>query len=572
MKTINVTVDKNENEYFQVIFPYQIDIINAIRKIPTRKFDPKTKSWLIKAEPSLVEYIEVFSKYFNFEITQEVHDLLEQLKLPIESHPIIVNDDFSDLKRQLYPFQKLGIIQAMKFEKCLLADDMGLGKSGEAIVAVEKLNAYPCLVVCPASLKLNWQREIDLWINRNNILISGGKELDSYSSDFVVINYDILNKHLEFLKNAKFKSIILDESHYVKNRKSGRTKAVKKLVKNIKYRFALTGTPILNRPSELITQLDALGKLDILGGFWTFAVRYCGAVQTAFGWDFSGATNTEELNTKLKDVCMVRRLKSEVLSELPNKQRTLIPIEVDNRKEYDLAVKDFKKWIKNTLINVKDYTKEVNKLKNLTTSQKRILIDAKIAARINRTLSAEALAKIEYLKQITARGKFEKIKEFIDNALEQGIKLVVFSVHREIQNLLWKNYKDSNPARIFSEDDLELRQEYIDKFQNDDSCKLMIASLKAGGVGITLTASNTVIFCEFGWTPADHDQAEDRTHRLGQKNSVNCYYLYGKDTIDESILELVDKKRSISEAIIDGKTATKKVNDIEEIINKFISE
>jgi SWI/SNF-related matrix-associated actin-dependent regulator of chromatin subfamily A-like protein 1 len=590
---IAVTTDKKGNDFFSISFPYHPTLVEAVKKIPLRKFDAKSKNWNVRADHQVIEYIEVFAKYFKFEITEEAQRLIDKFKQPISE-----NEEMPTLKMQLRPFQKVGVLTAIKFERCFIADEMGLGKTAESIAAVEKLNAYPCLVVVPASLKLNWQREINMWVNRSSKIISGVIKRDEddniipvdYDADFVIINYDILDRdatkkknkeniddnqeekisHLSSMEEIKFKSIIFDESHYIKNHKAQRTKAIKKLAKGIKYRFALTGTPLLNKPKELMTQLDALDRLDSFGGFWSFAKRYCGAFETEFGWSMGDSTNLDELHDKLDKLCMIRRLKIDVLKELPPKQRTYLPIEIDNEEEYKLAVKDFRKWLRKKLIDPEQYKNEVEHLKNLTKSQKKLLIESKINSRIDKTLSAEALVKIEYLKQLTVRGKMTKFKEFIDNALEQGIKLVVFATHKDIQNELWEIYKDRNATRIFAEDTLVERDKNISKFQTDDSCRLIIASLKAGGVGITLTKSSTVVFIEFGWTPADHDQAEDRCHRMGQNDSVNCYYLYGKDTIDEGTIELIQKKRSIAEAAIDGKSTDISVNDMEEILSRFI--
>lgn len=269
---------------------------------------------------------------------------------------------------------------------------------------------------------------------------------------------------------------------------------------------------------------------------------------------------------------MIRRLKKDVMAELPPKQRTYIPIEIDNADEYKMAEKDFIKWVKKKLIDPEEYKKQVDAVPNLTKKQKKLLVQAMILNRLDKARRTEALVKIEYLKQIVARGKLKKFIEFIDNAIEQGSKIVVFAVHREIQNKLYEYYKNNNCARIFSEDNITIRDENVQKFQNDESCKIMIASLAAGGVGLTLTASSTVAFMEFGWTPAVHDQAEDRTHRIGQKDSVNCYYLFADKTIDNNILELIDKKRNIMDAIVDGKIQKLDNNesDVEEILNKFI--
>lgn len=548
-----------------VIFPYDAEMISAVRKIPNSKFDKNYKSWLVFPDHSIVQYIEVFSKYFNFEFHDDAVNLLNSLKKQPDSNIIS-----SKLKATLRPFQQIGVSYAMKYERCFIADEMGLGKSAESIASVESLNAYPCIILCPSSLKLNWQREIDMWVDRTSLVISGERELDDYIAEYIIINYDILSAHQHMLKTLNFKSIVLDESHFLKNHKSIRTKASKLLASKIKYRFALTGTPLLNKPKELISQLDIIGRLNYFGGFWTFAKRYCGAVEGPFGWDFSGATNLDELNDKMKKICFIRRLKSDVLQELPSKQKTYIPISIDNRKEYDKIEKEFIKWAKNTLINPAEYAAELKDVKNLTEKQKKILIDAKIKLKLHKIKASEAMIKIEYLKQVVAQGKLNRFKEFIDNVIEQGDKLVVFASHVKIQRDLYEHYRQYNATRLFSEDSAEVRQQNIDTFQNDKNCPLIVVSLNAGGVGITLTSASKVAFIEFGWTPAIHDQAEDRCHRIGQKDCVNIYYMYGKDTIDEKIMQIIEDKRAIALNIADGISIEQPNNDYEEILKKFI--
>ena len=564
MKTITLQQDKKKRSFFTITFDYDEKIIEAIKKIPQRKFEWEEKVWTVPADISIVHYIDVFGHYFQFDWSAEALDALEKLKNP-------ENPEIPPLKMELREFQKKGVAYAIKAERCFIADDMGTGKTAESIIAVETVNAYPCLVVCPASVKLNWQKEINMWVQRNSVIVSGEKpELMSYDADFVIINYDILQYHKNILKKKGFQSIIFDESHAVKGHKSIRTKVSKSIAKNIRYRMALTGTPVLNKPRELISQLDIIGRLDSFGGFWAFAKRYCDAKESVFGWDFSGHSNMMELHEKLQNTCYIRRMKKDVLDELPDKQRTLVPVELDNMDEYKQVKNDFIKWVRNTLIDPKQYAKELSKVKKLTKHQKELLIQAKINLKISRTRAAEAMVKMEYLKQVCARGKLKRFTEFIDNVLEQDNKLVVFAIHRDIQQKLYDSYKSQNIASIYGDQDLADRQANVDKFQNDPGCKLMLCSLATGGIGITLTAASIVAFIELGWTPALHDQAEDRLYRMGQKNSVNCYYFYCKDTIDDYILEMLDEKRKITQAVVDGIDVEPDGSDIEKILKKFV--
>jgi SWI/SNF-related matrix-associated actin-dependent regulator 1 of chromatin subfamily A len=334
-------------------------------------------------------------------------------------------------------------------------------------------------VICPSAVKHNWQKEVNMWVDRSSVVIEGlikevkdddGNVIDievpDYKADFVIINYDILSRqkkikimnekgkeetvalpsHKDELLKMGFKSMIIDESHYVKGHKSDRTQAVKELSRKIPYRFALTGTSMLNRPKELIPQLEILDRLDYFGGFWTFAKRYCGAKETPFGWDISGAQNLKELNQKLSDICYIRRLKSEVLTELPEKQRSMIPVQIDNIKEYKTVEKEFKKWIKTKITKEEESKATTPDIK--TYAQKRHGVQAKISARIAQATMSEKMMKIEYLKQIVAQGKVNSLIEFVDNIIEQGEKVVVFANHKDMQHRLIDYYKKDNCASI----------------------------------------------------------------------------------------------------------------------------
>lgn len=598
-KQITLIKDRSGIQFFEVIFSYDPRLVDFVKKIPTRKFNASSKTWRIRADHLTARYIESFARMLDFHLDWPSSDFIEKMLLPVTHET-----DIAPLKRELRNFQKIGTAYAMKYQRCFIADEMGLGKSGESIAAVETLDAYPCLIICPASLKLNWKKEIAMWVDRDVNVIDGlvkaeyeiindkkivsGYVKPNYHGDFVVINYDILNRdkkpksaenpkgivipdHKDLLKNIPFKSVIIDESHMASNYKSLRTKAVKEISRKIPYRFALSGTPILNRPKELIAQLDILDRLDSMGGFWTFAKRYCAAVEGNFGWDFSGASNLDELHARLKSTCFIRRKKEDVLDELPPKERIMLPVDID-RAEYNEASKNFKKWLSLKMANDSDYMEELKKIKQLTHSQRQIMANARFNHKLNKTLQAEAIVKIEKLKQIVARAKLVKAYDFIDNFLNYDDKLIIFTKHEEIYKKLIKKYDDIS-VHIVGGMTSKQKDNAVEEFQNNPKIRLFIGAMDAAGVGLTLTASSTVAFIELGWTSAVHDQAEDRAHRIGQKDFVKCYYFYAENTIEEKILELIEKKRAMSANILDGQTITPddaSDDDISEILAKFI--
>ncbi|MEN6462789.1 MAG: DEAD/DEAH box helicase, partial [Syntrophomonas sp.] len=353
-------------------------------------------------------------------------------------------------------------------------------------------------------------------------VISGLHEVvDDFNNepkDVYIVNYDIFSNYLEELSDVLPRAIIFDESHYLKNSKSNRGKAAMKLVETTAAPIVLmlTGTPVLNRPRELWQQLKIMGRAAEFGSEWKFLKHYCQGESGGFGQDYDGAQNLEELNKRMRATCFIRRLKCNVMKELPAKQRSNVVVQIDNRSEYNRVLNDFWGWME-------------SQGKGETSN------------------NAEKLTQIEYLKQAAARGKLSAIKRWIRDFMESGEKLVVFAHHKEIQKSILAEFPTA--AHIFGEDTMAARQVNVDRFQTDPTCQLMVASVKAAGVGLTLTAASNVVFCELGWTPAEHDQAEDRTHRIGQTESVNIYYMIATDTIDEDIMELLlEKKRVVGEA------------------------
>jgi len=457
-----------------------------------------------------------------------------------------------------YPFQ-LAMVEYMENRKnVLVGDEMGLGKTIEAIATIQHYNLYPAVIIVPAMLKKNWEKEIIKWLPNKRLQVFNGKDnIVDKNADLYLINYDIVygrktkktKKPRSYLKEIfdtkKIKMTVCDESHYVKNPKTNRSKIIKQCVKKSERKLLMTGTPILNRVTELINQLDILGELKAFGGIGRFKRKYCKFESNGFGWVVKNGTK-EQLNQLQEDLrinCMIRRLKTDVLTELPDKQRSTIEFELTNSelKEYKNAEKDLMSWYK---IKLEDT--------NLTKKQKQELIR-------NKQFNAEALTKIEYLKQAVIKSKMEKVFDWIDNTLEQEDKLVIFATHRKVVQDIYEKYKNI-AVKLQGGDGKEVNN-IVDQFQNNKDIKLFIGNIKSSGVGLTLTASKIAAFIEFPWTPGELHQAEDRIHRIGQKNAVNIYNLIVPNTIDEDMLNLIsDKQEGIHESI-----------NISSIINKIKS-
>lgn len=429
---------------------------------------------------------------------------------------------------EMYPFQKAGLeFIELTDGNALVADQMGLGKTIQALAYLGLHPEYrPVIIVCPASLKGNWEFEAKTWLNNdqnNNIEIINGGKLKTPTGDIVIINYDIIDKWCETLEKYNAQVIIFDESHYVKNSKSARSKTASKLSKDIPHKILLTGTPVLNRPAELWNQLQILKhKAYPDEMFFQWHKRFCDATQNRWGWDFSGNSNLEQLAESLKTV-MIRRTKGEVLTELPEKQRTSIFIPIDNETEYKTADKDLREWIADNR-DSNNYDKP--------------------------STGIEHLARIELLRQVAVKGKLKGAIDWIKMFLASGEKLVVFATHKKVISALMEAFGEC-AVKIDGSVPASKRQDIVNTFQTDDKVKLFVGNIEAAGVGITLTASSNVSFLELPWTPADLEQAEDRCHRISQKNAVNIYYLLAKGTIDKNISAMVERKRNVIVQITD---------------------
>jgi SWI/SNF-related matrix-associated actin-dependent regulator 1 of chromatin subfamily A len=460
----------------------------------------------------------------------------------------------SGLGGELKPFQRAGVDYLLTQRRAFLADEQGLGKTIEALATLEADGAYPAVVVCPASLKLNWLRELEHWLPHRSAQAivgtgargggdaglgagvragagvqtgagvqrgaGGQRGAPLPQADLTVVNYDILAARLSQLQALKPRALVLDESHYCKNPAAKRTQAVAQLAAAVPRKglvLALTGTPVMNRPAELISQLRIIGRLGDFGS----------GVQ--FGRRFQGPDAHLRLHWHLRARCFVRRLKADVLPQLPPKTRAVVPVELDNEAEYRLAERDVVAWLQSQPLDLHE-------------------LDAKVAA----ALRAERLVRLNALKLLAARGKLHAALAWIHDFLSSGERLVVFAHHREIQRALLERFPAA--LHILGEDTHVARDTSLRAFQEPDGAEnqLIVCSIEVAGQGITLTRSSNVAFLELDWTPAKHDQAEDRCHRIGQQDAVNATYLLAAGTIDETIATLLERKRAVIGAVTDG--------------------
>ncbi len=545
--TRTITTDGKQ---FVIRFDYDANLVAAVKNLPSRRFDATKKFWTVPANASVIDALFNFAADYQFDFNGEVTALAESL-IAIKAELIAASAadsaeiEIAGLGGILRPFQKAGVAYALRVKRGFICDEMGLGKTVEALATIQAASAYPAIVVCPASLKLNWQREAQKWLPGHSVSVWNGKAGEA--ADIVVINYDVLKKQLPALQALNPKAVIFDESHYTKNYKAARTEAAKELAKGVEYRLALTGTPVLNRPQELISQLGIIGRLNDVGGdFWSFAKRYCNAYRDRFGWVMSGAAHLDELNEKMRSTCYIRRNKADVLKELPAKQRASVPIELSNRKEYERAESQLISWLGEQAEQNQEFLSSIS---GLSADEQKEARYQRRAEKENSAAQAEQLVRIEALKQLAATGKIEAIADWVESFLDSGEKLVLFAHHVAIVEALAEKF---NAPCITGSTPLDKRQEYVDRFQSDPACNLIVLNIKAGGVGLTLTAASNVAFVELDWTPAAMDQAEDRCHRIGQTDAVTAWYLLARNTIDEEIMKLIDQKRIVVDAATEG--------------------
>lgn len=533
-RTATMAVDEHGERVIKISFPYGLEDIERVRKLPNRRYYKEDRCWSTPPDIKVIEYL----KEWGFDIDPSVTSFMKSL----------IVKDIPGLKGELFPFQKDGVAFIESHGgRALIADEMGLGKTIQALAWLQlHPEKRPAVVVVPASLKLNWLREIHKWMSTGakTIILSGTTpSIIPKDFDIIIINYDILPNEYEtntaeggrakkkdiprtgwvdYILELNPKVLITDECHYYKSNKANRTLGVRKLGKDIPHILALSGTPIVNRPIEAFNAIRLINPF-LFKDQWYFAKHYCNARYNGFGWDLNGASNTSELHKILTDNIMIRRRKEDVLKELPNKIYSFVPIELDNKQEYQEA--------KQHLINFIRKTKGDD------------------AA--HRATMAEQLAEIEILKQVAIKGKMSQAISWISDFLEVDGKLVVFATHRTVIDTLIETF-GSIAVKIDGDVSQINRQKAVDDFQNNPDIRLFVGNIKAAGVGITLTASSNVAFLELPWTPGELSQAEDRCHRIGQKNSVNIHYLLAEGTIDEQIAHLLDRKRTVVNAVMDG--------------------
>ena len=421
--------------------------------------------------------------------------------------------------------QKVAIEKLLANDKFILADDMGLGKTTAAVIASMECDVKKVLIVCPASLKINWEREIKNYTDKKVLIVEGRKWGSTF--DYYIINYDILKNYhtteksedsddYKLLVNEKFDLAIVDEAHYVSNTTANRTRLLNDVLETIPRVWLLTGTPMTSRPINYFNLLKIVDSPLALN-WQSYVRRYCKGYQFSVGnrkvWNTSGASNLDELRERTKSY-VLRRMKIDIL-DLPEKIVTPVFVELTS-KMYDEELEEF--------------TRISNDKKD------------------NETISV-TLNRLMKIRQLIAYEKVPYTCEIIDKCLDQGKKVIVFTNFTMSLDMLHEKYK-KNSVILNGSMSKEKKQESVDRFQNEDKVKIFISNIVAGGVGITLTAGEVVVMNDLSFVPAHHSQAEDRAYRYGQKNSVLVYYPVFENTVEKIIYNILQKKKGVIDQVM----------------------
>ena len=499
------------------------------------------KVWVEKLLAEKDKAFHIWGKVFE---TEQLHDFWLPKASIIKDNTVkdVVIDFEKYSKRPPLSHQKEAIQKLVENKKFILADDMGLGKTTSTIIAALETGAKKILIICPATLKINWKREIENYSDRS-VYIAEGKNFDG-NNDFVIINYDIIkNFHDDKKKNgskildANFDLVVIDEAHYIKNAQAQRTKLINDIVKKIDRIWLLTGTPMTSRPIDYFNLLSLIDS-PVAKNWMAYVIRYCSGYQFKVGprkvWNVMGASNLEELRDRTLGLTL-RRLKEDVL-DLPDKIITPVYLRLKS-KEYEEVMGEYYNW----------YEKNPEESKSLTVQ----------------------FTKLTKVRQIIADEKIAQTIELAENILEQDKKVIIFCNFTDSLNKICEHFGKSAVKLDGSMSKTE-RQFSVDQFQENEKIKVFVGNIKAAGVGITLTSAEAVIMNDLSFLPSDHSQAEDRAYRYGQKNNVLVYYPIFENTIEGVIYDiLINKKQVISTVLGDNLSSGDAAEEILKRINEL---
>lgn len=538
-----------DGDRIRVEFRFDSLIAQQARKIPFATWDAKTRQFV--APLSSISHAVEFAGRFGLDVPDDIaaleRDRTASARKLVEMSSSLAGDlEVPGIRGEMKAYQRAGVEYLLEARRAFLADDPGTGKTLQSIAALEAahqrgVTAWPVVVVCPATLVLNWPKELEKWLpGRRAKVVQGRKDPGDLSRyDMVVVGWPNLAAHAERLRG--FPSYVFDESHAAKNYDAQRTKAAIKVARHAPgLVLCLTGTPITNRPAEFAPQLEILERLGDFGDRWTFYKRFCGAYQDRFKqWHIDGASNTQELNERLRGSCYVRRTKAQVMPELDPVVPVVRLVTPDKQVmvEYRKAEAD-----------IVDYVAKRAYELALELGEKpgSAAVRARLRAEAN-----EHLVRLAALRRLAALAKLDAVEELVEEIVGAGNKVILAAHHRDVVDRLASRWGDCRIQGGMAPAEVE---EAKARFQDQplEECPVIVLSIMAAKEGHTLTASSDVIFVEEPWTPADVDQVVARAHRLGQRDSVTAWHLLSAGTVDEKVHGLIESKRSVVTAAVDG--------------------
>ena len=435
------------------------------------------------------------------------------------------NDIEIDFKNPLFPYQKVGVAFMLKAKNCILGDEPGLGKTIQSITVAEHNQANKILVLCPASLKENWQEEIKKWTDKRSVIIKGTakKRQEQWASinNYYIANYELLLRDLDQIKEIKWDFIIADEATRISNPQAKSSKAIKKI--KAEARLALTGTPINNKPDDLWNIADYIRPGEF-GSFWNFRQRYC---ITDFWGSITGYKNLNEIRDKIQRI-MIRRKKEEVLKDLPPKlyEDIFTELNANERSNYIQLKEEMIALINKKTVEATNALTQMIRLKQLTSSLE--------------LLGGEGSSKLKTLK------------ELLSDIICNGNKAIVFTQFAIMSRIILRELEKYNPLLINGEVPTNERQKIVHDFNNKNEHKIMIMT-EAGAFGLNLQSANYVVHYDLSWSLSKMIQREDRCHRVGQKKNVTIYTLMARDTIDQYVRSVIYRKQKLSNFLLDTK-------------------
>ncbi|XP_011330154.2 SWI/SNF-related matrix-associated actin-dependent regulator of chromatin subfamily A-like protein 1 [Ooceraea biroi] len=508
-------------------------IIDTFKTVPSNLYDVKTKTWNfhINDYNSLMQKLTCHN--FGISLTKIPGNVLQIFKKNSKLDNQVLEQDLSNIDKRLMdnvmPFQRDGICYGVsKGGRCMIADDMGLGKTIQALgIAHYFKESWPLLIVVPSSVRFQWSEAIYEFLPSvpTHYVHHFVNTRDCIGDERItIISYDLLVRAVDTLERHIYGFVILDESHVLKSNKTARFQAVQRICVQARHVVLLTGTPALSRPIELYSQISLI--IPRFMRYEDYGVRYCAGQRTAFGWDFAGSSNMQELQLLLKSTCVIRRLKADVLNQLPSKIRQVVILDPDLIKAGTKQMEEMSQQLQKKLTGLEGHN-----------------------------------AMLDYYNE-SSFARMKAVRNYVANLFENKRKCLLYAHHQNVLNAICDVAEAMNIRyiRIDGKTSSEQRKMQVDTFQQRDDYLAAVLSITAANAGITLTAAHLVVFTELFWNPGILCQAEDRVHRIGQNESVIIQYLVAKNTVDDYMWPLIKKKLNVLNAV--GLDQNFSINDV----------